>query len=291
MKKLIITALVILSCGAAYALPVGNPAEANLLLHGVFFRDRCVNFWDPCNCWFDSWSLRGGYYGDFVFNRNLRIRGEGLGQGDVIEKTHIFTNAGYLALNIAEKCDVFGSLGQSSISILTNDVSWFLLGNELSTLKWQTFFSWSVGARATLFCWRCKWFLGIEGQYFQTNPRLTQFVNGTGVPTYFNTDNNMSHREWQGGIGISYWAKPFCADIGIVPYGAVKASWVRFKTNRFTFVETTSGDDFTLFNLKADKLWGYVIGATITFFDRIDITAEGQFASEKAIYINGQFRF
>ncbi len=60
-----------------YALPIGNPSEASLCTQGVFFGGSNCNTCDPCFCWFDAWSLRLGYYGDFVFNRNLRLAEEG----------------------------------------------------------------------------------------------------------------------------------------------------------------------------------------------------------------------
>src|SRR5262245_1833417 len=122
MKKLILTTLVCLSMGIAYALPLGNPSEASLFKRGVLLGASQCNKRDPCCFWFDAWNVRLGYYGDFVFNRNLKIDGEGLDQGEDIEITQIFTNAGYLVLNLCDKLDIFGTLGASRIHIISNDV-------------------------------------------------------------------------------------------------------------------------------------------------------------------------
>ncbi len=88
MKKWIFCSLCLLSSGAVYALPVGNPAEASLLTNGIFFSPGVnCNPCDPCFSWFDIWSLKLGFYGDYVFNRHLKIRGEGLSDlGEDIQK-------------------------------------------------------------------------------------------------------------------------------------------------------------------------------------------------------------
>jgi major outer membrane protein len=291
MKKWLIASFMLWNWGIAYALPVGNPAEPSLYQKGVFFPTVIYNPCDPCFRWFDAWALRLGYYGDFVFNRNLKIRGEGLGQGYTMQKTTLTTNAGYIALSLADKLDIFGTLGESALSITTSEFSWFILGDSEGRLNWETRFSWSAGARATLFSYK-GWSLGAEGQYFQTEPHLTNYVSYfDGRFNYFNENNKMKYQEWQVGAGIAYTLRMCSSGVAIVPYGAAKASWCRLHTNNFQFIKTATEDLFTIFNLKDNKKWGFALGATMTFFDRAGITAEGRWGDEKALYINGQFRF
>jgi major outer membrane protein len=292
MKKLIVTAFTLVSCGIVYALPVGNPAEASLLTWGVVFPAKATcNSQDPCTYWFDAWALKMGYYGDYVFNRHLELDQDELEQGQDINTTRIFTNAGYLALNICNKLDLFGTLGASKISITTNEISWFLAGNAEGRLDWQTFFSWSAGARATIFSLN-HFIIGVESQYFQTSPDLSNYVSfSNGMYTYFNEENKMIYREWQVGAGLSYSLTCFCPNISVIPYAAIKWGWVSFHTDDFKFVKAGTTDLLTIFNLRADKVWGYAIGTSVTICDMVDITAEGRFADEKAFYINGNFRF
>jgi len=291
MKKLIVITLLTLSCGRAYALPIGNPAEASLLTWGVFFAGSNCNSADPCCCWFDAWSLRTGYYGDFVFNRNLKINETGFDQGEVIKTTEIFTNAGYLALNICNKIDIFGTLGASRISIITNETSWFLAGNAEGRLDWETFFSWSAGARATLFE-RNRFLFGVEGQYFQTSPDLTTYLSfSDGLYNYFNDNNGMVYKEWQVGTGVSYALTCFCPNLSIVPYAAVKWAWSRLHTDNFRFIKTGTAETLTIFNLASKKFCGFAIGVTTTVCDMVSLTVEGRWADEKGCYVNGNFRF
>lgn len=293
MKKLLLTALLIWGSAEINALPVGNPAEASLVPWGIFIpRAPDCNPCSPCFCWFDIWSLRAGYYGDFVFNRNLKIDGFGHGEGKGIEKTQISTNAGYLALNLADKVDIFGTLGATSISITTNELSWVPLASSVSQIDWRSAFSWSAGARGTLFRY-CGLLFGIEGQYFETRAHLNKFVNIFGTPQYyyFNDQNRMNYREWQIGTGVSYALTCFCPNFSLVPYAAAKCSWARFVTDNFSFLQSNTEDIVTIYNLKSSKTWGFAIGVTGTYCDMVCLTVEGRWADEKAFYVNGNFRF
>ncbi|HEY4831769.1 MAG TPA: hypothetical protein VIH61_04325, partial [Waddliaceae bacterium] len=221
----------------------------------------------------------------------LKVDEEGNGHGEAIKTTEIFTNAGYLALNIAEKIDLFGTLGASRISITTNEASWVLAGNAEGRLDWETMFSWSVGARAILYEKR-RVLIGIEGQYFQTHPDLTTYVSfSDGMYNYFNEDNSMTYKEWQVGTGISYDLRCCYPNLSLTPYAAVKWGRSRFHTDNFTFTKTDTTEALTIFNLKTNKLWGFALGVSTVFCDKLSFTAEGRWADEKAFYLNGNFRF
>lgn len=292
MKKLIFSSLFIFCCQGVYSLPIGNPSEASLFTNSTFWRTGCCDPCDPCFYWFDAWSIRVGYYGDFVFNRNLRVHGEGHNQCEAIQDTELFTNAGYLVLNLCNMVDIFGTLGASTIRITTNDCTWDPTGVSEGQLRWETYFSWSAGARATLFERRCL-SLGVEGQYFETKPHLTTYVSGEdGQYNYFNEDNRSVYREWQVGTGISYKYSTRCPNLSLVPYAGVKWSWICFENDNFQFTRTGDSNAlFTIFNLKGNKLWGYAVGATFTICDVAGITVEGRWADEKALYVNGELRF
>lgn len=292
MKKLVVTILTLLTCGAAYALPVGNPTEASLFLNGAWMdNNSCCDPCDPCFSWADSLSFRLGYYGDFVFSRHLKKRGEeGSGTGGHIRDGEIFTNAGYLALNFCNRFDIFTTLGASDMRIRTNGVS-FAAINQLIELDFRERFSWSVGARATL--WECNCFgIGLEGQYFQFKPELDHYINyNTGAFTYFNgSQRHQRYHEWQVGLGASYRFATSCPTVAFVPYTAVKWSRARHNMRNFTFTDDL-GTLFTLHDLRSAKHWGWALGITMELCDMIGVTVEGRWADENALYVNGQFRF
>lgn len=301
MKKLVATILTVLTCGAAYALPIGNPSEASLFLNGLCWDTPCCDPCDPCFSWCDAWSIRLGFYGDYVFNRHLEVDDNGDDdfadtRGADIDETSLFTNAGYIALNICDRVDIFSTLGASKLHIRTDASSFGLIGADSleSELFFETRFSWSVGARATL--WECDCFvLGIEGQYFRTTPNADSFLNyDTGAITYFDTEEINRHvkfHEWQVGVGISYRFATSCPTLALVPYAGVKWSWAKLTFNKdFTFVDDV-GEPLTLQHFKAKKLWGYAVGMTFTLCDMIGVNVEGRWGDEKAVSVLAQFRF
>lgn len=287
MKKLVMSILTILTCGAAYALPVGNPGEASLFTNGLCWESTgCCDPCDPCFSWCDAWSFRVGFYGDYVYNRHLEAEVGGVDTGN-LEDAELFTNAGYLALNFCDRFDIFTTLGATSFRTRQDTMVFTGVAGVESDLYFNSAFSWSIGGRATL--WQCDCFtLGIEGQYFRSNPELDHSVDYlTGAKTYFD-DFDTTYSEWQVGLGVSYRIATSCPTLAFVPYVAVKYSKAHW----------TGDDDVTLPLLggvfdrfRSDKHWGWALGLSFTMCDLIGVTVEGRWADEKALYVNGQVRF
>lgn len=282
MKKLLLTTLVLLSTGAAYALPVGNPSEASLLHEGIWFGGNCNATpcdtpCDPCASWCDAFSLRLGFYGDYVFNRHLAVRTDRRGNHDKdIEHTSITTNAGYIALNGWDRIDLFGTVGTTNFFIDSNASVFGLGAGSRFKLETSTHFSWSVGARGTL--WECGCTsLGIEGQYFQARPDIKR-ISLADVVTVYPQNASTKYWEWQVGVGISHRINIF------VPYIAVK--WSGARLDLPAGLDLDAGD-----SIRNDKLWGYAVGCSIIDCEKAALTVEGRFADEKALYVNGQIRF
>jgi major outer membrane protein len=311
MKKLVMTMLTVLTCGAAFALPVGNPSEASLFNGGLFWGDNgggCCDPCNPCGGWFDNLGFRVGFYGDYVFNRHMRLRRRGA-EGTTttrvrneLEKTQLFTNAGYLAFNICNRFDIFATLGNTQLYLEGNVTSFAPFADVGVTVPVTTpgarvvvetndEFSWSVGARGTL--WECGCTaLGIEGQYFKTRPRLKRLTiaaDASLYPTVTTPVLRADYSEWQVGLGLSHRINI------LVPYVAVKwsGSKLRWRNNPAIGVTLTDDTDttITLNDLRNRKHWGYAVGVSILACDRAALTVEGRFADEKALYVNGQVRF
>lgn len=291
MKKLVVMGLTMLSCGAAYALPVGNPADASLYLNGIYFDDTIsVDPCDPCFSWCDAFSVRAGFYGDYVFNRHLERRGDGHG---LLQDADIHTNAGLLVLNIAERLDFFTTLGTTSIDLRSNATNWNASASRETDLHFKTHFSWSLGARATL--WQCDcWAFGIEGQYFRTTPDLDYLVNyGDGTKNYFDENNRTKYHEWQVGLGVAYRFATSCPTLAFTPYAAVKWSGAKLRTDRdlILIVENPAEETWTINRMQNRKHWGWALGMTFSLCDMIGVTVEGRWGDESALHVNSQLRF
>lgn len=289
MKKLLITLLAVLSCGAAYALPVGNPAEASMLCDGLFWDGDCsCEFWDfwcnPCCSWCDAFSFRAGFYGDYVFNRHLEVDNSDPKRD--IEHTELYTSAGYIVLNLFNRFDIFTSLGASNMYITSNALSFdgAALQNDRIEIESETDFSWSIGARLTL--WECGCTtVGIEGQYFQFCPDINRITTAATESIYPDSSGiDFRYYEWQVGVGVAHKIHM------LTPYMAVKWSGAKWMADNAE-VTVGSGSVVTLHDLENKKIWGYVLGVSLVDCEKMMVTAEGRWADEKAVYVNGQIRF
>ena len=280
MKKLFMTMISVLACGAAFALPVGNPSDASLLCDGVIWEGHCGDPCDPCLTMCDSWSIRVGFYGDYVFNRHLEVDKDNNNNDHDIEHTEIYTNAGMIALNMWDRFDIFATLGASTLYIDTNaSAFWGTPGNRFE-LETETDFSWSIGARATIWECGCTSF-GIEGQYFYTKPDIKRITTAATSSAYIDDQFDAKYREWQIGIGVSHRINL------LVPYVAVK--WAGAKLDLDDAV--TTSPTTTLWDAESKKVWGFAVGVSLVDCEKVSLTVEGRFGDEKAVHVNGQIRF
>lgn len=291
MKKQILSVILSLFvCPTIFALPIGNPADASLYSNSAIWGRDCDNSCDPRPSFCDFWSIRLGYYRDDIFDRHLKVHDDGH-----IDRTHMLTNAGSITLNLFDRLDVFTTLGATNIAIRT-DAAVFtdvrtLFGepSQASDLFFQTDFSWSIGARATL--WECNCFiLGIEGQYFRTNPNVTSFDEYfDGTITYI--DRQVHYREWQVGLGCAYRFAIGCPDIAFVPYAGAKYSRARLNMNDITFVTPVDVTPIVLHDLRSANHWGGAVGISLILADAIGVSAEYRFGDESAVAFTGELRF
>jgi len=270
----------ILLSSALFALPVGNPQEPMFYPDSFFLASSTTNY--PL---FDIGSLHGGFYGDYVFNRNLEDQ-----EGMHVDVTKVYTNAGYLALNLCHRIDLFATAGVTEIKIQTPTCffgSAFAQNQPYALMQLTNAFSWSLGARLFLLQWRC-WGVGLEGQYLRSNPK----------PTFFDTTfaqapldaPHMRWKEWQGGAALAY---NFIANTGCFAFSAyIGGKWAdaRLDAGDFTF-DISPFTDLQFQGLRAAKHWGYAIGVTSVINRMCGVTVEGRFADEKALHVNMQIAF
>ncbi len=284
MKKQALTLLFFLLTTGISALPIGNPGEADLMREGLFMEGHCAHYCDPCTSWRDAWSVRLGFYGDYVWNRNMRVsRNDHAGN---IRETQIWTNAGYLAVNFWDRLDIFATFGATSIEFESASSSLGSTASGNTRVTTETDFSWSSGMRATLYQWQC-FTLGVEGQYFASRPDINT-IQTIGDSIDYPDDGILKYRAWQLGAALSYRANLFGCSTAALPYIGVKWSRAHFDMDE---VRETTGNLVTLFDLDNDRSFGYAVGLTLLGANKSSITAEARFLDEKALYINAQLRF
>ena len=274
MKKIFLLAIIFLNLGRVCALPVGNPSEARIFSDKPLGCDQFVFSSDAV-----VWCI--GYYGDYVFNRNLETDTH-----KKIDYSQMHTNAGYLALNCWDIFEVFTTLGVTKFRFNTS-LKPFNGGNPSPRFEFEssTAFSWSVGARGVLFEYKSL-SLGVEGQYFSTWPSAKRLFVRANVDAYPDESSQRKFSEWQVGAGISYRYSFY-----FVPYIAIKYADVFWEFDNQTF--SLTGTLATIPNLRNRKRVGYAIGATFAPFvcQKIAVTVEGRFSDETAVYVNGHIYF
>ncbi|NGX53575.1 MAG: hypothetical protein K1000chlam4_00287 [Chlamydiae bacterium] len=268
-----------------FALPLGNPAEPTL------FRNFCTP------TLFDYPKLINnigvGYYGDFVFNRHLKNDAP-----SIIDRTEIMTNAGVVLVNFCNRADLFGTFGATTLDLHTFGDSVIPPGGSGPLqrpveIRSRTDFSWSAGGRLSLLQCRC-FGIGVEGQYFYTNPDLDYVFMGAaflerprGV--------SMKYEEWQAGISIYYRYDLGCNRLSsIVPYIGVKWSRALLDMDEALILPTNGANvanSITLLDCETSRDIGYGFGVTTMICSRFAFTVEGRFRDELAFHLNGQMRF
>jgi major outer membrane protein len=287
MKKLCFLLLSFVSMSSANALPVANPIDASLYKNGVW---TCRSICEPCDpnfsC-YDAFSLRVGFWGDYVFNRNMEEKIPGSNNQGNVETFTIIKNQAVMTLNWCNWLDVYGLVGAANFELLSPYNSTNTGNPELFTVLSNTALSYGGGARATL--WECGNFgVGLEGQYFGFQPTIDNFVAFTRrTVNYLISDRDSKYNEWQVGLGAAYQIHAHVVDF--IPYAAIKFAGASLKLDHPQMVS-----DFSFLgipDLQNSRTVGYAIGTTVTFCDKGGMTVEGRFADETALFVNGQIRF
>lgn len=276
MKRLLFTLSLLIGLPVtSFALPIGNPADP-MLYHRGFIADQC----DPSCCsWADSFSLRFGYYGDFIFNRHAKRT-----TSHDIDDLEMNTNAALIVLNWCEKVDLFGLIGATKASVHSTAIN---IVDPFTThvrfdLDYAPDFSYGLGLRAVVWDWNC-FALGVEGQYFFTHMKFDRFTLAERTTQYIDHDSAI-YREAQAGVALSY-SICVCDDVEIVPY--IGAKWSRLWNDHGDIL--LSG--LRLSDYENNKNWGYAVGVTLVDCSMASLSVEGRFADEKAVSVNGQIRF
>lgn len=293
MKKWLLIATLFMQF-KCFSLPVGNPKEAELFFNGLWLcPTQCCDLCDPCFNWLKAWSIRCGFYGDFVYNRSLKRDHHDLeSRRRKLETSQIFTSAGYLALNFCNRADIFATLGSTNIHLRQNGQIFDSPLPVESKLEFSSHFSWSLGGRMSL--WEVgRIAMGIEGQYFSTHPNISHFVNyNSGEIIDFKNEKG-HYREWQVGLGISCHIATVWPQFSLVPYGAIKYSSAHLGLGETHFSTTIADlpEILTLHPVHSRRPWGCAIGVSFTINSMVGVTVETDIGDEGALYLNGQVRF
>lgn len=279
MKYLSLAVGVLVLHDTLLALPVGNPSEASMMSKGVVWSQDASG---SDQNWGGFFSIRAGYYGDFVFDRKTQVHQPVSHPG--LSETSVYVNAGYLAFNFIDRIDLFGILGAAELCLDSEALTLgSRFGGERINAQTTTALSWGIGTRVTIYEYK-RLSLGIEAQYFSTRPDIL-YISQAATYTAHPPHMGMHYREWQVGLGLSYHIDLV---IPVVPYIAIDESSVTIQMDN---AKPGGAIDITLYDLESANNLGYALGVSLIDSERVSVTVEGRFANEKAFYANAQLRF
>ncbi len=274
--------LALLFCPALLALPVSNPANPALYNNGLICSDPCNLF-----SWREAIGVRFGFYGDYVYERHMEVE-EGQRRFGDVNHVGLFTNAGTVVFNTCRNLEAYGIIGVTNAEIFM-DGGLYSNDTTMIQLEISPTLSWGVGARGILWDYR-HFRLGAEAQFQFMKPNFENMIRyASGDVTYLSRARRTMYREWQAGLGAAYEAR--VGGVAFIPYMAAKVAGGKFSFRDFQFTFQDTDIVYTLRTLVPKKIWGYAVGMTCLLCERIGITAEGRFADENALYVDGQFRF
>ncbi len=281
MKKLLVL-LAGLTLSSIYASPVLSPDTASMDRKGLFFCD------DDCR-WF---SVRGGFRGDYVFDRHLSQNGP---DPVNVNRYSIFANEGVVTLNFWDRLDIYGLVGAASQSIRASDskntggqIAPIVSTPQYHYLNFSTGTIWGIGARATILehnfgCCGTS-YLGADINYESIGSRKNSIDLENGVPATTVNDNVslQSYQEMQVSVQLGHKIAR------LTPYIAAKWSNAHLGVN--TNNNWQKGNKNEGFSNK-NRHWGYAVGVSLVDVARMTVTAEARFVDESAMTITGEFRF
>src|SRR3990172_401216 len=138
MKSLLTAIISLLMPVSLCALPIGNPSEPANYFENTF-GTSFLRYGDPCGKYYN---FRLGYYGDFVYDRILRV--DQSGNDSSLSSSRMSTNAASLTLNLMQLLDLFVNLGATDFTLVGMGKSFSpsTPAGFLTTLNTSTHFSW-----------------------------------------------------------------------------------------------------------------------------------------------------
>lgn len=264
MRKTLFLILSLFYCTYNWSAPMGDPSKPKMVQQGLLI---------PENSWI---YLFGEYEGNFVGDRRLKQRSNNMRR---IDNFSLDTNSGKAAVDLLNRCELFGILGQSRIC--ANWRTQNILG-DLSEIEMETKydFSWAAGAKVILLEWGNTQ-LTSGGRYFYTKPRML-WLTKNGV-SYSVDDARMKFVEWQVDLGVSHKIDIF------TPYIGIKYS--QSHSTLATISSTTISDnDTNNLRMKSRNHLGIVLGYGSTTGKWYVVDVEVRLIDEAAVTISGGFR-
>lgn len=255
--------LLLFPCIKAFSLYNGNPSFPMMPENGLFTGK---------NAWF---GIKVGYEWDDVFDRNLRVKNHHDEIRRKVRKYEGIGNFGTLTLGLADRVEVYTTLGAVSARIHQQPLSHVPI-----TYRSDNQFAWSVGGRGILAYWGDLQ-LGVNAAYFRYSPKVDSLhVKSASIP---HSEAGFHYCEWQVGLSV-------CYRIGLLyPYIGFKYANVRAKFYHLNAIADIIPEKH--FTLENKYPIGLLFGCGLAPEKGFAINAEIRLVDETAVTLSGDLRF
>lgn len=240
----------------AFSIFVGNPYSPALSPEGFFIK---------------SSFLKTGFLYDYIFKGRYQDKFKTIDSTPT--NTKLFTQAAVVTINLFEKLDIYGIIGNSRLQL----DQLFYANNNLS---------WGIGSKAILFQ---KGFFntGLDVKYFRTKQKGDYFLIEKELAMLVG-DFYFNYEEIQGSLSASYRGEFILPYIGVTYFYSTldpntNKGLLQFSDNQLL--------DFYTSQAVSRRKWGMVIGTTIVNCKNANVNIEARMFDQNGYNIFGEIRF
>jgi len=231
---------------AGFALYNGNPALPKIPEEGFFISKEA------------ALSLRAGYEGDLVFNRNMSPH---------VHKFKIFENWGTATCNFQERVDLYAGVGSYYAEIRRT--------RHHDSLEFQTRdgLTWKVGSRAILWDYG-ETFLTLHVAYQNATAKFREIdLNGSPLER---KRGRLFYHEIEGSLSVAHRIDIF------LPYAGIEGSYARAKLDHLPIEEIS---------MHSRSPIGIFLGSGFSPGSKVILNIEVRLIDDEAIALSGEIRF
>lgn len=247
---------------SAYALYNGNPSFPMMPEEGIWISK-------------DSWlGIKAGYAFDDIYDRKLKMETHRSFRKKVQKYTSL-SHCGVGTFTFNQRVELFSTVGTMSCQLTHTPLS-----ETRVTYHTQTHVTWGVGGRALLAYWGDLQ-LSINAVYMQANLPLSSLkVNKM---SFSHKRTEIDFREWQIGMGISYY-------FGLlIPYIGVDYSDFRAKVEHLNPLQFLFPKKHVTF--KEAYATGIFLGFGLCPHHAFNLNVETRVINENGISVSADFKF
>lgn len=220
-------------------------------------------------------SIKAGYQGSFVAQRQLDLKGESISPLPQRESLTYHVNMGVVSVGFYDRVEAYAGLGVGKF-LMSGPIDFSIVRSASNEN-----FLWEGGGRVLLIFWKGT-SLGVSAGYQRAGPDMDWLtINDAPGST---KGSELNYSQWQVAIGIAHKIGFFS------PYIGGSYSYVKYKIGTPVY-KTILHDTKSSKTYQNKKKLSLIVGASLTATEIINLDIEIKTFAEKSLTISSCFRF